>query len=355
MIGIELLLPSYLARLDTSKKDGHDVVDGILDLLCGENLRPTAAAAVASSLREFETIVPDRLSLRYNANKHELERVSGRLDSLLGTLGSSLERLVEMQNSELDSIPPLVYQMTLLSCKLRLSTDHHRLFCLRSTASILESLSERNSALSNGRNQEEVSWVQSTSLTHIATCLRSDVPLTKALLQLVKGVSIVSTPSTMGRDSTARNDATFRHLRLTPFRLSMALTMASLVPRTRQSTLEVIRDLICEEQVWNERCQSSPWIRCIAGTTLLVASGKKLEQEQSNPPKLNSRSIVCWSCLLSVVEFAMPSSQQSANRSGEWSSLLQSLVQLGFMLVDLVKKDAIVTSSSSMNITQAAH
>ena len=182
---------------------------------------------------------------------------------------------------------------------------------------------------------------------HIAptgTGLRGDPDLVKAVLRLVKG----DVPAlALGEDDTT---APFRYLRLTPFRLCLGLTAASALPRTRATALEAARDLVVEEQTIATKRAQSPWFNAVAGASVLLAEkdptderlsaefrdGSSLGSLEGRARRSDKAGRHVFSCIQSVVGFASSKDGIGAELTG----LMQSLVNLGFLLVDCVKKDS---------------
>ena len=187
---------------------------------------------------------------------------------------------------------------------------------------------------------------------YVGTGLRGDPNLVKAVLRLVKG----DIPATSHRgdddaDAPSSGLAPFRYLRLTPFRLCLGLTAASALPRTRATALEAVRDLVVEEQTVATKRTQSPWFNAVAGASVLLAekdpteervaaefrdgsSLGSLEGSARRGDKAAGRYV--FSCIQSVVGFASSKDGIGAELTG----LMQSLVNLGFLLVDCVKKDS---------------
>ena len=427
-LGIEILLPSYLARLarcasppgeDKSRKESVDPavpfsgLDGVLDALCSIpsgaspsssnlRLRPHSAAAVASSLGELEGISPGMLLPSPSSSDGTSKTVGGdappdRAASLVTALLQCLSEMASNGSRDLDSLPPLVYQLCLLPSRIRsdisggafggLGGDGHRTRILAGVSDSFDRLmgdasdgasgweraaSDRRSPLSDA-----VGWAASTALAHIAAALRVDPTLVRAALRLVSdgGGGGANGRAEGGRAATAPPPP-FRHARLTPFRLSIILTMASGVPRTRGKALEAVRDLVVEEETVRHKRRTSRWFNALAGTLVLdhqrsvaeglggyvdgggrgrdsplgfapgtrgsVSAERKTggPSEGEIPEEYLSRGGTdrrVLSCLLSVADFACSSLGGGA---AECTSLLQSLVALGFALVDCVKRDA---------------
>ena len=168
--------------------------------------------------------------------------------------------------------------------------------------------------------------------------------MVKAVLRLVKG----DIPASIHDEDYS--SAPFRYLRLTPFRLCLGLTAASALPRTRATALEAVRDLIVEEQTIATKRSQSPWFNAVAGASVLLAEkdpnnervsdefrdGSTLGSLEGRAKRSDKAGRHVFSCIQSVVGFASSKDGIGAELTG----LMQSLVNLGFLLVDCVKKDS---------------
>lgn len=420
-VGLDVLLPSYLARLHStetmessclhkktyylqqqtlppSDDDNTDhvamvqdetssimSVDNILNAMCccateaKYMLRPTAAAAVTSSLKEFESILPNRLvqildqkatvkgddkpmapssinststtdiitnpRKRKKESKLSLAKAAyNRISSLIQTLLSCLHTLA--QTSDWDSIPPLVYQLCLFVTKvphcdtvtddvlIGIADLFNNLHCAHSSSP------QKTDASGSNYDQEALSWATRTSLTHLCTILRSDPILPQVLLKLLKGQS--------AKLQTAAN-LPFRYMCMTPFKMAMGLTMAYSIPRMRTRTLECLRDLVVEEELIRQKRFSSVWFNACAAV-LVTGVTKVMEEntEKNGPGNVLTREVKkyvsqdcdnhcvldsshmfqCMQNLISMVDGNEPNAEDSA--------LDQSLVSLGFLLIDSV-------------------
>ena len=130
------------------------------------NLRPQAAAAVASSLKELDSILPELIFADSN----------NRLKNLTLVLLQSLEKLNRL--NEWDSIPPLLYQIFGLT-KISTCNNSHSHYILDGIMNFLQTLSE---CLEN-----DAKWAMYTSFTHVGTILRSNPIVPKVLLSILKG------------------------------------------------------------------------------------------------------------------------------------------------------------------------
>ena len=316
-------------------------------------------------------------------------------------------------NSNFDALPPLVYQLGLLPMGLTSSSsssggggggqnesEKHRgmrlrRMCLESIANALDDGNYNHTSMTRGsecsigrdgkRLVESYRWARYTSLSHLGNCLRSDPELCKAMLSLLAGEK--TTDYNDDDNSTIMDDHQshrgrehpFRYGRITPFKLAMGLSMASSVPRMRTMVLNIIRDLILEEETLRVRRRRSstldsalfggggkdmisgagasdqPWMDCLVrcleenvdGDNPAVSAGKNKD----------GISIVLQ-YILSVAKFAEGEDGMAMAgmigggggvSGGCASSLLQSLSQLGFILVDCVKKNDLEVSATSVN------
>ena len=104
-----------------------------------------------------------------------------------------------------------------------------------------------------------------------------------------------------------------RHLALTPSLLSLLLALASSSPSSRDASLGCVRDMVVEEAAHRVEIASAPWLSAVAAGTA------------TDGPLTTLTSI------LTFLSFAKASSNDS---------FLWSLSELGFMLVDVVPRDA---------------
>jgi len=115
--------------------------------------------------------------------------------------------------------------------------------------------------------------------------------------------------------------------------------------------LEAVRDLIVEEQTIATKRTQSPWFNAVAGASVLLAEKDPAEERVSaefrdgasrGSPEGSAKrgddktGRYVFSCIKSVVGFASSKDGIGAELNG----LMQSLVNLGFLLVDCVKKDS---------------
>ncbi|KAL3799646.1 hypothetical protein ACHAW5_004517 [Stephanodiscus triporus] len=234
--------------------------------------------------------------------------------------------------------------------------------------------------------EEAYRWARYTSLSHLGNCLRSDPDLCAAMLSLLAGeTSPVDDDEDDDFDDRQRRRRPFRHARLTPFRLAMGLSMASSVPRMRTSALDAVRDLAVEEETLRARrgfrtaalddvlfggkgeggIARRPWMDCLVRCLKMdVVEGKGGGGGGDIVgPEGDDGIPIVLRCLLSVAKFAESENAMTMGGGacgggvggGCASSLLQSLSQLGFLLIDCVKKDepCCTASSSSSSIVSA--
>ena len=388
--GIKILLPTFFHRMDSdeasrilSDDSEKQTVDGILDQFCGLDKTckayPYATAGLLLALREFENISAGRLSRRRVWQKRSSSKAKNnrsfqqeytfeytdRPTSIINMAISSLEQL--STSKEPDALPPLVYQLGLIpmnllqnESKVKAKTKGEnekqrgmrlRRMVLEGIASALEdgSLGSVNGASSSGvvvqgskqnEQDEEWKWSRYTSLSHLGTCLLLDPEMSNAVLSMLGGEIISGSSSSI--------TTPFRYQRLTPFKLAMGLSMASSVPRMRQAALGCIRDLILEEETIRIRCGlgrdgkrvglGKPWMLSLVRCLEMVSSSETKEFQLENETGHVGHVL---RCLIMVAKFAESSGHGGGGRvgGGSASSILQSLITLGFLLVDCVKKD----------------
>jgi len=250
------------------------------------------------------------------------------------------------------------------------------------------------------RDKEAYRWARYTSLSHLGNCLRSDPGLSKAMLSLLNGEIGAGDTVTKGMDHDTKDwiqpkhQRPFRYARLTPFKLAMGLSMATSVPRMRSSTLGAICDLILEEETLRirrglapvdpfendagsdrnysakSRRSSSgrrqPWMDCLVRCLEMECAKKKDGHTHTDnvvDDDFDDGIGHVLHCLLSVAKFAenehgsssfgMGGGGENFAGGGCSSSLLQSLHQLGFLLIDCVKKDDASSNASPVNKAHA--
>eukprot|EP00956_Cyclotella_meneghiniana_P020186 scaffold35328_cov62-Cyclotella_meneghiniana.AAC.5 len=391
--GIKILLPTFLHRMDNDEScqsissagdaalDGQESIDDILDKFCGHKYKshPQVTAGVLSALKEFDNISTGRLSKRRTWRKRGNDNSFGRdytfefsdrATSLIRMATTSLKTLAS--SKEPDALPPLVYQLGILpmgllhaDTKVKAKGENEKQRGVRLRKMVLESiasaLEDGTLGLANSNNGHQVvvqgsntksddwKWSRYTSLSHMGTCLRMDPEMSKAVLAMLGGET----------SHDGGNDAPFRYQRLTPFKLAMGLSMASSVPRMRQAALGCVRDLILEEETIRIRCGlgrdgkrvglGKPWMLCLVRCLEKVSSGDKSAFEDLPLENEDGRFGHVLKCLVIVAKFADSSDNGGGMRSGDISCapmLLQSLVTLGFLLIDCVKKDEKSSSSA---------
>ena len=384
---------------DTRDVTTNRSVDDILDQFCSHNnsyynndhSKPQITAALLSALREFDSLSSGRLSKRrlpmnnsqhlksnaYYQSQQNYEYVDRPTSLITATIHS-------LKSQEIEAIPPLVYQLGLLPLGLigdskRLNTSDGtklkgenekqrgkrlRILVLQGIVDALEddmiSNVNGNKVLSvrDASKNDEWKWSRYTSLAHLGTCLRMDPELSKAMLALLGGeLSTCSLASCEDNDSNTESDkkvnsnmAPFRYQKLSPFKLSLSLSVASSIPRIRTTVLEKIRDLIIEEETIRIKCGvrwdgtrmglGRPWMKCFVTCLEGVVRGNfKWENFQENTGRVGH----VLSCLIKVAQFAecgeKGGGMGSIQGGGCASMILQSLIALGFLLIDCVKKN----------------
>jgi len=311
-IGLEVLLPSYLARIHATeliwkqqpkkqKKQCHSLEELLKVVCCVDStkhaIRTTAAAALASSLKEFHSILPNRLV-----------HLNSFIDALLHCL-----QAVSQNEGDLESIPPVVYQLCLLVTKSGTPDK-----VLEGIASLFPQLFFSST---NSRKDDALVWVLQTCLAHISRIVRIDSLLPKIVLKFLKR-------------PTAATTQPFRYQTTTPFTLAMGLTMAHSIPRMRTCALTCIRDFVLEEEFIRQKQRTSDWFHQCASTlntTTTTTTTTDSEELSSSSHMLN-----CMMQLISILD----------STSSDSLALLQSLVSLGFLLVDALKKDNPMTTTT---------
>eukprot|EP00557_Chaetoceros_sp_GSL56_P010309 CAMPEP_0176476478 /NCGR_PEP_ID=MMETSP0200_2-20121128/71_1 /TAXON_ID=947934 /ORGANISM="Chaetoceros sp., Strain GSL56" /LENGTH=1561 /DNA_ID=CAMNT_0017872145 /DNA_START=111 /DNA_END=4792 /DNA_ORIENTATION=+ len=367
-LGIETLLGPYVSRLDPQQ--AQELVEKLSCTMTVETktshheqlfLNPYSAAAVVASLHETH----EQLSLL----TPQLVR------NLVKSVLVSLRTLYALQ--EYDSIPPLIYQLCALT-KLSFGTVSSAMATMSVSSTkelelsyeILYGIAQLLSEFDTGK--EQIRWTIGTSLSHLARIFRNNSSLPNVLLGIIKG----NKAHLMAKSSTNHNnDSTGEELvelqrfkRLTPMMLAIGLTAASTIPRIKMDVLEAIRDLVVEEELMRwKRCHS----RWVNGTMALISSKgninelgdcdedgihqeemlKDLKRFQQQSEASIEKSLLDDShilkCMNSVVELVISSADERIS-DAEFSALLPTLISLGFMLIDSVKKDALVNETSGM-------
>ena len=140
-------------------------------------------------------------------------------------------------------------------------------------------------------------------------------------------------------------------MRLNCITLAMALVLASSIPRMSAGVLSAIQDLIVEAAIIRLKRKDSAWFN--AFIAVLVAERKGctmtgLEEKQlvgevkrglDNHVKEDSHILSCLKQLVDITQ----ERGLGGGSIAEFSTLNQSLVSLGFSLIDSMKKDTLVT------------
>ncbi|KAL7455815.1 hypothetical protein ACHAWC_007336 [Mediolabrus comicus] len=194
--------------------------------------------------------------------------------------------------------------------------------------------------------QEAWTWARYNSISFIGTCSVSDPEMCKAVLSMLGGEI---TRSNGGVTSGGEVEvAPFRYQRLTPIKVAMGLSVSKAVPRMRTQVLEMIRNLVMEEEMIRIKCGrgvtgnvmglGQPWMDCLVRSV-------QMKRHCSSSKKHHNNCGVGHVLLniISVAKFALDT--ESGGRGG--LDLLQSLISLGFLLVDCVKRDEPKSSSTN--------
>ena len=209
--------------------------------------------------------------------------------------------------------------------------------------------------------EEAWRWARYNSLAHVGAHARSDPEMAKAVLSLLGGEIMATTSTTTavftGDDTSI---APFRYQRLTPFKLAMGLAVATAVPRIRTQILETIRDLVMEEETIRIKCGRGitgdviglghPWMDCLVKSVQMAGAAKnnglKGLLTSSKDEKHNSGIGHVLSNIVAVAKFGADT-ESVASGVGRGLDLLPSLISLGFLCVDCVKRDEIKISSTN--------
>jgi len=382
-IGIEFLLVPYIARIHPDQAKPL-----IYTICCCNNddvppdqdqdqtvLNPHCAAAISASLSEMHNLssllTPQHLS------------------SLTRVLLHSLRTFAKMK--EYESIPPIIYQLCGLT-KLSFGTKNAYTFnsgggnsggggglSFLGSSKEME-LSYRilygvaNFLSSLGGEEEQVRWTICTSLSHLGRMLRNNPSLPNVLLQIIKGkkAHLMHQNQRDGGDGDGVVGA-MRYTRMTPMLLALGLTMASSIPRMKMSLLEAVRDLVLEEEMVRCKRFTSRYVNSIVA---LMDSGQRVDEEgnivlrgeedvlgsmvqdlkhyvgrddvtSQMESGLEERSHM-MKCMKSLVLLAEGGKEGGGSASdAEFSTLFPTLISLGFMLIDSVKKDLVVETSGN--------
>ncbi|KAL7521904.1 hypothetical protein ACHAWX_006627 [Stephanocyclus meneghinianus] len=395
---------------DESQQRPQDTVDRILDQFCGLDNQckpyPHATAGLILALREFDSFSGGRLSRRRvwqtrrnnhaSASSHCREDTLEYFDRPTAIVRMAIQSLHQLATgaNDLDALPPLVYQLGLLPMKLlqagasdakpvkgRGENEKQRGMRLRRLVldGIAEALDDGSlgrvdipnaacgvlvqTSLKQTNREEEWRWSRYTSLSHLGTCMRSDPEMSKAVLSMISG-EILSTSSAVDSSNTSssNNIPPFRYQRITPFKLAMGISMASSVPRMRQAALECVRDLIVEEETMRIRCGlnregkrmgfGKPWMLCLVRSLEMISRGKGTSLEEFQLERESGNVGHMLRCLVLVARFSESSEHGGGTGFGSVSegcasSILQSLISLGFLLVECVKKSEVLRNNDA--------
>ncbi|GFH59925.1 hypothetical protein CTEN210_16401 [Chaetoceros tenuissimus] len=356
-LAVELLLVPFMSRLDS------DFILEFLERICG-----TAAVQDEASQSEQESkLLNPHVAPALLQEIHDLQNMtnlltSRHLASLSTRVLASLNLLV--QEKEFESIPPLLYQLCALT-KLA-SSKKKGPFAKETEVSyqILYGVAEFLSTLIEGHE------VICTCLSHIGRTLRSNPSLPKVLLNILKGKK----PELIQGEKQS-----LRFTRMTPMLLAMGMTMASSIPRMKIVALEAIRDLVLEEEMVRSKRYSSKFVNTAMAFLMNKENIQLRMNEDGNfddndelvkeaqesvfsdlkyyadSKECTDKDLIANSVVLSnlkvVVSLVQGRSAASAHSSNEveFSSLLPTLISLGFMLIDAVKKDIIPKESKNLS------
>lgn len=390
-IGIEFLLVPYIARIhpDQAKPLIYTIcccndADVPPDQDQGQDqtvLNPHCAAAIAASLSEMHNLS----SLLTPQHVSSLTRV----------LLHSLRTFAKMK--EYESIPPIIYQLCGLT-KLSFGAKNSNAFSVNAgrgssggggglsflgnskemelSYRILYGVADFLSSL--GGEEEQVRWTICTSLSHLGRMLRNNPSLPNVLLQIIKGkkAHLMHQNQRNGGDGDGNGNSVvgaMRYSRMTPMLLALGLTMASSIPRMKISLLEAVRDLVLEEEMVRCKRFTSRYVNSIVA---LMDSGQRVDEEgniilRGEKDVLDSmaqdlkhyagrdgvtyqmesgleESSHMMKCLKSLVLLAEGGNGGGGSASdAEFSTLFPTLISLGFMLIDSVKKDVVVETSGN--------
>ena len=133
------------------------------------------------------------------------------------------------------------------------------------------------------------------------------------------GKSILKVASGQATSSAVVQPLKFR--RLSHFRIGLICTLAAVNPKYRDLCVASMRDLVVEEVDFNEKAKSDAWIKsamaALSSSSEAAASGEGLH------------AVKCVFDILNI------SSNSSASET-----IISSIVDLAFMLIDTVKKDS---------------
>ena len=264
------------------------------------------ATTVASILREVETTTSFHLP-------------SAEFDRVLGSLTSSLKLT--------DNMPTLAYQLLLLTSSLACATENH-------VAAILNGICKSFDDVSDYSNSDS-KYLLATTLSHVMTALRTNRNLAKTSLKVGTGVL-----------TDAISPCKFQRISL--FKLCLVLGLASASPNLKDTALSALTDLIIEEVIYRETADQSEWTsHAVMGVLSLSQSASvpsSSSSSSSSPPQSASPPLRMVSIIKDVISFSAG--------SAAYETVATNLIDLGFVLVDQIKKDA--KSPSSKNAALAS-
>ena len=203
--------------------------------------------------------------------------------------------------------------------------------------------------------EEAWRWARYNSLAHVGAHARSDPEMAKAVLALLGGEITTTGSSNQGGGDIV---APFRYQRLTPFKLAMGLAVATAIPRIRNQILETIRDLVLEEEMIRIKCGRGvtgdviglghPWMDCLVKSVQMagVKSNGLKGLVVPKDEKHNNGIGHVLSNIIAVAKFGADTESVNVSGIGRGLDLLPSLISLGFLCVDCVKRDEIKISST---------
>lgn len=357
-LAVELLLVPFMSRLES------DFILEFLERICGTSVQDETSQSEEQGKLLNPHVAPALLQEIHDLQNMTNLLTSRHLASLSTRVLASLNLLV--QEKEYESIPPLVYQLCALT-KLA-SSKKKGPFAKETEVSyqILYGISEFLSTLVDKESHEVIC----TCLSHIGRTLRSNPSLPKVLLNILKGKK----PELIQGEKQS-----LRFTRMTPMLLAMGLTMASSIPRMKIVALEAIRDLVLEEEMVRSKRYSSKFVNT-AMAFLMNEENVQLRMNQdgnfddndqhvkeaqesvfsdlkyyADGKECTDKDLIANSLVLSnlkvIVSLVQGRDAASAHSSNEveFSSLLPTLVSLGFMLVDAVKKDIVPKESKNLS------
>ncbi|GMH88510.1 hypothetical protein TrVE_jg6977 [Triparma verrucosa] len=214
-----------------------------------------------------------------------------QLTTSLNNLTSSLSSIPS------DSVSALIYQVLLLFS----SADAGSNLTHRALDGI-SSWFDENITVSTQPNPEQT-YLLTTSLSSFVSALRHSRSLGKIILKLLSCSSSGPTPSSL------------RFERLTPFKIALACTLASVNSNYKESAIAAMRDLILEEVDFREKAEVDHWV---------AASIK-------HSPRPNNHLLQTLKAISDTIDVTASSSAVE--------TVVSTLIGLAFSLVDSVKKD----------------